>query len=186
MVIKTFYSFKLLIFLVLEHILRLPLSILSDLVSSDFKEKFTWTLFIFQLPCEEDYEITKLISNGAYDAVYLVRHKESKQRFALKKINKVNLSLRNPRKQVFAKRDILCFTDNPFVVSLICAFETKVILFMNHRCSGVVLQKLGERGGKMFFFFFKFRCEIFFSIFQSKYQKRHFSMKTLEKVFFKI
>ncbi|XP_065569357.1 microtubule-associated serine/threonine-protein kinase 3-like isoform X4 [Artemia franciscana] len=83
-----------------------------------------------KLPCEEDYEITKLISNGAYGAVYLVRHKESKQRFALKKINKVNLSLRNQREQVFAERDILCFTDNPFVVSLICAFETKKHLCM--------------------------------------------------------
>ena len=39
--------------------------------------------------------MVKLISNGAYGAVYLVKHKESRQRFALKKINKHNLILRN-------------------------------------------------------------------------------------------
>ncbi|XP_077500126.1 microtubule-associated serine/threonine-protein kinase 3-like isoform X3 [Amblyomma americanum] len=76
-------------------------------------------------PCEEDFETIKLISNGAYGAVYLVRHRESRQRFAMKKINKQNLVLRNQVEQVFAERDILSFTDNPFVVSMLCSFETK-------------------------------------------------------------
>lgn len=46
-------------------------------------------------PKEEEYENVKLISNGAYGAVYLVRHKVSKERFAMKKISKHNLMLRN-------------------------------------------------------------------------------------------
>ena len=79
-------------------------------------------------PCEEDYEMLKLISNGAYGAVHLVRHKETHQRFAMKKINKHNLVLRNQVEQVFAERDIMSFTDNPFVVSMLCSFETKVSL----------------------------------------------------------
>ncbi|XP_063594034.1 microtubule-associated serine/threonine-protein kinase 3-like isoform X8 [Penaeus indicus] len=76
-------------------------------------------------PKEEDYENVKLISNGAYGAVYLVRHKLSKERFAMKKISKHNLMLRNQVEQVFNERDIMSFTDNPFVVSMICSFETK-------------------------------------------------------------
>ncbi|KAK8723069.1 hypothetical protein OTU49_011821 [Cherax quadricarinatus] len=76
-------------------------------------------------PKEEDYENLKLISNGAYGAVYLVRHKISKERFAMKKISKHNLMLRNQVEQVFNERDIMSFTDNPFVVSMICSFETK-------------------------------------------------------------
>ncbi|XP_065165228.1 microtubule-associated serine/threonine-protein kinase 3 isoform X2 [Atheta coriaria] len=76
-------------------------------------------------PNEQDYEIVKLISNGAYGAVYLVKHKLSKQRFAMKKINKNNLMLRNQVEQVFAERDILSFADNPFVVSMYCSFETR-------------------------------------------------------------
>ncbi|KAK9737338.1 protein of unknown function (DUF1908) [Popillia japonica] len=67
-------------------------------------------------PSEQDFEVVKHISNGAYGAVYLVKHKQSRQRFAMKKINKNNLMLRNQVEQVFAERDILSFADNPFVV----------------------------------------------------------------------
>ncbi|KAK7023477.1 Microtubule-associated serine/threonine-protein kinase 4 [Halocaridina rubra] len=76
-------------------------------------------------PKEDEYENVKLISNGAYGAVYLVRHRVTKERFAMKKISKHNLMLRNQVEQVFNERDIMSFTDNPFVVSMICSFETK-------------------------------------------------------------
>ncbi|KAM9820407.1 microtubule-associated serine/threonine-protein kinase 3 [Neosynchiropus ocellatus] len=81
-------------------------------------------------PCELDFEMIKLISNGAYGAVYLVRHKESKQRFAMKMINKQNLILRNQIQQAFVERDILTFAENPFVVSMFCSFETRRHLCM--------------------------------------------------------
>ena len=77
-------------------------------------------------PDESDFDVIKLISNGAYGAVFLVRHKETRQRFALKKLLKKNLVLRNQVEQVYAERDILTFSDNPFVVGLYCSFETKV------------------------------------------------------------
>ena len=101
-----------------------------------------------KLPTEEDFQVVKLISNGAYGAVYLVKHRQNKQRYALKKINKHNLILRNQVTwqiflidnnvyggslqidQVFAERDILTFTDNPFVVSMYCSFESKKHLCM--------------------------------------------------------
>jgi len=44
----------------------------------------------------------------------------------MKKLLKSHLVLRNQVEQVFAERDILTFTDNPFVVSFYCSFETKV------------------------------------------------------------
>ncbi|KAG8454805.1 hypothetical protein GDO86_001139 [Hymenochirus boettgeri] len=81
-------------------------------------------------PGESDFETIKLISNGAYGAVYLVRHKETRQRFAIKKINKQNLILRNQIQQVFVERDILTFAENPFVVSMFCSFETRRHLCM--------------------------------------------------------
>lgn len=77
------------------------------------------------MPAESDFEELKLISNGAYGAVFLVKHKQTRQRFAMKKISKNNLILRNQVEQVFAERDILSFADNPFVVSMCCSFETK-------------------------------------------------------------
>jgi serine/threonine protein kinase len=46
-------------------------------------------------PKDEDFEWIKLISNGAYGAVHLVRSRETKERYAMKKIAKQNLLLRN-------------------------------------------------------------------------------------------
>lgn len=53
-----------------------------------------------QAPCEDDFEKIKLISNGAYGAVYLVRHRLLGERFAMKKIKKHNIILRNQVQQV--------------------------------------------------------------------------------------
>ncbi|XP_026733791.1 microtubule-associated serine/threonine-protein kinase 3 isoform X3 [Trichoplusia ni] len=76
-------------------------------------------------PSESDYHVIKLISNGAYGAVYLVKHKQTRTRYAMKKISKNNLILRNQVEQAFAERDILSFADNPFVVTMYCSFESK-------------------------------------------------------------
>uniref|UniRef100_A0A674HTK7 non-specific serine/threonine protein kinase n=1 Tax=Taeniopygia guttata TaxID=59729 RepID=A0A674HTK7_TAEGU len=81
-------------------------------------------------PGESDFETIKLISNGAYGAVYLVRHTATRQRFAMKKINKQNLLLRNQVQQAFVERDILTFAENPFVVSMFCSFQTRRHLCM--------------------------------------------------------
>uniref|UniRef100_A0A8C7DX02 non-specific serine/threonine protein kinase n=1 Tax=Naja naja TaxID=35670 RepID=A0A8C7DX02_NAJNA len=65
-----------------------------------------------------------------HSAVFLVRHRNTRQRFAMKKINKQNLILRNQIQQAFVERDILTFAENPFVVSMFCSFETKRHLCM--------------------------------------------------------
>ncbi|XP_061604011.1 microtubule-associated serine/threonine-protein kinase 4 isoform X4 [Phyllopteryx taeniolatus] len=98
--------------------------------TDDCSQSLSGALRSRRKPCELDFELTKLISNGAYGAVYLVRHKESKQRFAMKKINKQNLMLRNQIQQAFVERDILTFAENPFVVSMYCSFETRRHLCM--------------------------------------------------------
>ncbi|XP_077478761.1 microtubule-associated serine/threonine-protein kinase 3-like isoform X2 [Stigmatopora argus] len=98
--------------------------------TDDSSQSLSGALKSRRKPCELDFELTKLISNGAYGAVYLVRHKESKQRFAMKKINKQNLMLRNQIQQAFVERDILTFAENPFVVSMYCSFETRRHLCM--------------------------------------------------------
>lgn len=59
-----------------------------------------------------------------------MRHLETHQRFAMKKINKQNLILRNQIQQAFVERDILTFAENPFVVSMFCSFETRRHLCM--------------------------------------------------------
>ncbi|XP_027880698.1 microtubule-associated serine/threonine-protein kinase 3 isoform X1 [Xiphophorus couchianus] len=120
---------------------RDPLEEIAQLTSSDSgiaetpetddsSQSLSTVLRSRRKPCELDFEMIKLISNGAYGAVYLVRHKETKQRFAMKKINKQNLVLRNQIQQAFVERDILTFAENPFVVSMYCSFETRRHLCM--------------------------------------------------------
>lgn len=116
-------------------------------------------LLIQQIPNEQDFDIIKLISNGAYGAVYLVKHKQTRQRFAMKKINKNNLILRNQVEQVFAERDILSFADNPFVVSMYCSFETKkhLCLVMEYVEGGdcaTLLKNIGPLPSDMSRFYF--------------------------------
>lgn len=70
-------------------------------------------------------------------AVYLVRHRETRQRFAIKKIiNKQNLMLRNQIQQVFVERDILTFAENPFVVSMFCSVRDPAPLVHGHGVCG--------------------------------------------------
>uniref|UniRef100_A0A8C2KPX7 non-specific serine/threonine protein kinase n=1 Tax=Cyprinus carpio TaxID=7962 RepID=A0A8C2KPX7_CYPCA len=77
------------------------------------------------------YIISQLgLTRDPLEAVYLVRHRETRQRFAMKKINKQNLLLRNQIQQAFVERDILTFAENPFVVSMFCSFETRRHLCM--------------------------------------------------------
>uniref|UniRef100_A0A674JAR6 non-specific serine/threonine protein kinase n=1 Tax=Terrapene triunguis TaxID=2587831 RepID=A0A674JAR6_9SAUR len=81
-------------------------------------------------PCSACSVEGAIIAFSPPRAVYLVRHRETRQRFAIKKINKQNLILRNQIQQVFVERDILTFAENPFVVSMFCSFETKRHLCM--------------------------------------------------------
>uniref|UniRef100_A0A670IRQ1 non-specific serine/threonine protein kinase n=1 Tax=Podarcis muralis TaxID=64176 RepID=A0A670IRQ1_PODMU len=73
---------------------------------------------------------TNAVQLSCLSAVFLVRHRTTRQRFAMKKINKQNLILRNQIQQAFVERDILTFAENPFVVSMFCSFETKRHLCM--------------------------------------------------------
>lgn len=87
---------------------------------------------LFCLKPAHGVNITDLTKDcvGVHRAVYLVRHKETRQRFAMKKINRQNLVLRNQIQQAFVERDILTFAENPFVVSMFCSFETRRHLCM--------------------------------------------------------
>nr|XP_015826296.2 microtubule-associated serine/threonine-protein kinase 3 isoform X1 [Nothobranchius furzeri]XP_015826297.2 microtubule-associated serine/threonine-protein kinase 3 isoform X1 [Nothobranchius furzeri] len=111
----------------LEHEAAATVSVEPDAAVEKTPQTLTPTR---RKPLESDFETIKLISNGAYGAVYLVRHKETRQRFAMKKINRQNLVLRNQIQQAFVERDILTFAENPFVVSMFCSFETRRHLCM--------------------------------------------------------
>ncbi|XP_073502881.1 microtubule-associated serine/threonine-protein kinase 3-like [Phyllobates terribilis] len=78
------------------------------------------------MPCKSDFTTSKLISSGVFGAVHLVCHKDTNQLFAMKKIEKRSLKRSNKPEWAFLERDILTFSDCPFVVSMFCSFPTKL------------------------------------------------------------
>ncbi|XP_069601420.1 microtubule-associated serine/threonine-protein kinase 3-like [Ranitomeya imitator] len=81
-------------------------------------------------PHMSDYETYKLISSGHYGSVHLVRHKDSQQIFAMKKMAKWNLDNPQNVEWAYLERDIQTFADCPFVVSMLCSFPTRSHLCM--------------------------------------------------------
>ncbi|XP_077149212.1 microtubule-associated serine/threonine-protein kinase 4-like [Ranitomeya variabilis] len=75
-------------------------------------------------PCKTDYMEIKQFSSGGFGTVHLVRHKDSNQLYAMKKMDKQ--ILKNPQKleRAFLERDILAFADCPSVASMLCSFPT--------------------------------------------------------------
>ena len=59
--------------------------------------------------------------------VLLVRYKDTNRKFAMKKISKQRMVQKKLVPQVYAERDILSLAENPFLVSLLCTFSTRVI-----------------------------------------------------------
>ena len=86
------------------------------------------TTIIYRVACLGSFLLGPITINTFISsrAVYLVRHKESRKRFALKKVSKHRMVMKKQVQQVFYERDILTFAENPFVVGMWCTFQTKV------------------------------------------------------------
>ncbi|XP_075198318.1 microtubule-associated serine/threonine-protein kinase 1-like [Anomaloglossus baeobatrachus] len=85
---------------------------------------------VMRNPCKGDYDPIKLISFGSFGAVHLVRHKDTKQICAMKKMDKQNMKQRASLEQAFLERDISAIADCPFLVYMFCSFATRRHLCM--------------------------------------------------------
>ncbi|XP_028808804.1 rho-associated protein kinase 2-like isoform X3 [Denticeps clupeoides] len=78
----------------------------------------------------EDFERLKLIGRGAYGQVQLVRHRESKKVYAMKKLSKFEMVKRSDSAFFWEERNIMAFCNSPWVVQLCCAFQDERHLYM--------------------------------------------------------
>ncbi|XP_065905410.1 microtubule-associated serine/threonine-protein kinase 3-like isoform X2 [Dysidea avara] len=81
-------------------------------------------------PQLSNFERIKLISQGAYSSVYLVRHKQTKMRFAMKRLSKQRMIMKKQVQNIFQERDVLTVAENPFAVGLWCSFQTERSLYL--------------------------------------------------------
>ncbi|XP_066532588.1 rho-associated protein kinase 2b [Hoplias malabaricus] len=71
----------------------------------------------------DDFQKIKLIGKGAYGSVQLVRHKDSKQVYAMKQLSKFEMIKRSDSAFFWEERYIMAFSNSPWIVQLCCAFQ---------------------------------------------------------------
>nr|AHJ60958.1 WTS [Schmidtea mediterranea] len=94
------------------------------------------------------FERIKLLGVGAFGEVALVRKKDNKQLYAMKKLKKRNVVERRQTAHVRAERDILAEADNDWVVKLFFSFQdqTSLYLVMEYIPGGDMMSLLIKKG----------------------------------------
>lgn len=78
----------------------------------------------------EDFEVLKVVGQGAFAKVYQVRKHGSLDIFAMKVMRKDRIFEKDHAEYMKAERDILTKVDHPFIVQLKYSFQTKYRLFL--------------------------------------------------------
>ena len=80
--------------------------------------------------CISDFQIEKVLGEGAFGKVTLVTKKDTGQLYAMKSLRKEMIEQRNQRNHTRTEREILGEVHCPFIVQLRFAFQTTEKLFM--------------------------------------------------------
>ncbi|XWS09520.1 hypothetical protein CRYUN_Cryun40dG0091600 [Craigia yunnanensis] len=78
----------------------------------------------------EDFEILKVVGQGAFGKVYQVRKTGTPEIYAMKVMRKDKIMEKNHAEYMKAERDILTKVDHPFIVQLKYSFQTKYRLHL--------------------------------------------------------
>ena len=96
----------------------------------------------------QHFDLLKLIGEGAFGKVILVRSRLDKSLYAMKVLSKKLLKKKNNTQYMKSERDILTKVAHPFIVSLYFAFqsETKLFLVMEFLQGGELFFHLRKKG----------------------------------------
>lgn len=78
----------------------------------------------------DDFEILKLVGQGAFGKVFQVKKKGSNEIYAMKVVRKDKILEKNHVEYMKAERDILTKIDHPYIVQLRYSFQTKYRLYL--------------------------------------------------------
>jgi ribosomal protein S6 kinase beta len=82
----------------------------------------------------DDFEVLKLVGQGAFGKVYQVRQKGTSEIYAMKVMRKDKILEKNHAEYMKAERDILTKVDHPFVVQLRYSFQVGNCHFCAYSC----------------------------------------------------
>lgn len=80
----------------------------------------------------EDFEVLKVVGQGAFGKVYQVRKKGTSEIYAMKVMRKDRIVEKNHVEYMKAERDILTKIDHPFIVQLKYSFQVIFHLIVNY------------------------------------------------------
>lgn len=72
---------------------------------------------------KDHFTMVKVIGRGAFGEVQLVKHKQSGETFALKKLSKCEMLKRSDAAFFWEERDIMSHAKSPWIVALHYAFQ---------------------------------------------------------------
>uniref|UniRef100_A0A7N0V972 non-specific serine/threonine protein kinase n=1 Tax=Kalanchoe fedtschenkoi TaxID=63787 RepID=A0A7N0V972_KALFE len=78
----------------------------------------------------DDFEVLKIVGQGAFGRVYQVRKKGTTDIYAMKVMRKDRIMEKNHAGYMKAERDILTKIDHPYIVQLRYSFQTKYRLYL--------------------------------------------------------
>ncbi|CAN8269988.1 unnamed protein product [Cochlearia groenlandica] len=78
----------------------------------------------------DDFEVMKVVGQGAFGKVFQVRKKDTSEIYAMKVMRKDKIMEKNHAEYMKAERDILTKIDHPFIVQLKYSFQTKYRLYL--------------------------------------------------------
>jgi ribosomal protein S6 kinase beta len=82
----------------------------------------------------EDFEVLKVVGQGAFAKVYQVRKKGTSEIYAMKVMRKDKIMEKNHAEYMKAEREILTKIEHPFVVQLRYSFQVFVFKFVIRFC----------------------------------------------------
>ncbi|KAK8516919.1 hypothetical protein V6N13_092213 [Hibiscus sabdariffa] len=83
-----------------------------------------------QLVGLKDFEVLKVVGQGAFGKVYQVRRSDTSDIYAMKVMRKDKIMEKNHAEYMKSERDILTKVDHPFIVQLRYSFQTKYRLYL--------------------------------------------------------
>ncbi|XP_057475724.1 serine/threonine-protein kinase AtPK2/AtPK19-like [Actinidia eriantha] len=78
----------------------------------------------------EDFEVMKVVGQGAFGKVFQVKKKGTSEIYAMKVMRKDKIMEKNHAEYMKAERDILTMIQHPFVIQLRYSFQTKYRLYL--------------------------------------------------------
>lgn len=78
----------------------------------------------------KDFEVLSVIGRGGFGKVFQVRHKKTKEIYAMKVLSKADIKRRNQIERTRTERQVLATINHPFIIRLAYAFHSPQKVYM--------------------------------------------------------